>query len=420
MSGPISPRHRCSVVHRILILCALFVCLLGHAKPAHAYAWMIHHGYSACSACHADPSGGGLLTPYGRAQGENLLRSHYSSSKDDTSNLGGFLFGAIDTGDRLLLGGDYRGAYYTSKIGATPYLPTKYLQMQADFAAQLSLGRFRANGSIGYDHQGAELADVTLSEQNNVVSRVHWLGLALGSDDEVLVRAGRMNVPYGIRSIEHTLFIHSPQVVRGGGVRDDLNDGQQHGVSISYVGDAVRGELMAILGNYQLSPDVFRERGYSGYLEWAPGGNLALGASSLVTHTNRDIYYAVPMWRHAHGVFARYSPWDPLTLLSEVDFLLNSSQPLAINAGVPANQAGYASFLQADFEVWQGLHFMLTGESTLPATHKAFESYSAWGSVAWFFAPHADIRFDAIKQSVGVGRTALPVTTLIGQLHVYL
>lgn len=35
-------------------------------KEAHAYAWMIKRGYPSCPACHADPSGGELLTAYGR------------------------------------------------------------------------------------------------------------------------------------------------------------------------------------------------------------------------------------------------------------------------------------------------------------------------------------------------------------------
>src|SRR5450432_863168 len=58
-----------------LVVVALFVALF--PSRAHAYSWMIKHGYSGCPVCHADPSGGELLTSYGRAQSELLLRMHY-------------------------------------------------------------------------------------------------------------------------------------------------------------------------------------------------------------------------------------------------------------------------------------------------------------------------------------------------------
>ena len=37
------------------------------------------------------------------------------------------------------------------------------------------------------------------------------------------------------------------------------------------------GELMGIAGNYQISPDAYRERGYAGYLEWSPASGYAVG-----------------------------------------------------------------------------------------------------------------------------------------------
>ena len=141
----------------------------------------------------------------------------------------------------------------------------------------------------------------------------------LGEDKEVLLRAGRMNLPFGLRGIEHTLFIHSPAALPGSGVRDDINQGQETGLSLAYNGEKLRGEAMAIVANYQVSPDAFRERGYSAYLEWAANERLAVGASSLVTHAAQDVYLEKPLWRQAHGLFGRWSPWEPLAVLAEVD-----------------------------------------------------------------------------------------------------
>ena len=58
----------------LLPLAVLCVCLSG-AVDAHAYAWMIRHGYAKCSTCHTDPSGGETLTHMGRVQGQLLMGS---------------------------------------------------------------------------------------------------------------------------------------------------------------------------------------------------------------------------------------------------------------------------------------------------------------------------------------------------------
>src|SRR6187402_2321921 len=64
-------------------LVALFVSLF--PSRAHAYTWMIKHNYASCPVCHADPSGGELLTAYGRLQLEPLLDMKYGSAAQESS-----------------------------------------------------------------------------------------------------------------------------------------------------------------------------------------------------------------------------------------------------------------------------------------------------------------------------------------------
>ena len=208
----------------------------------------------------------------------------------------------------------------------------------------MSVGGFRANASLGVVTSEASAASVA----GSLVSREHWLGYAF-AEDTILLRAGRINLPFGIRSIEHTLFVRRA-------TRTDLNDTQQHGVALSYSGEMLRAELMGIAGNYQLRPDAFRERGYSGYVELAPIPWGAFGLSSLITHAQRDIYQGTATTRQAHGVFARVVPTSMLVFLVEADFVARAI------AGAPS-QNGYAGMLQADFEPIQGLHVIATGES---------------------------------------------------------
>ena len=70
------------------LLTLLLVLFFSHS--AHAYSWMIRRGYTACNTCHSDPSGSGLLTEYGRAQSDELLRTHYGKASGETSPLAGF------------------------------------------------------------------------------------------------------------------------------------------------------------------------------------------------------------------------------------------------------------------------------------------------------------------------------------------
>ena len=64
------------ILSSIGLVLATLVC----PAAARAYPWMIKHGYSSCQNCHADPSGGELLTRYGRIQGQVLLPMQYSSA----------------------------------------------------------------------------------------------------------------------------------------------------------------------------------------------------------------------------------------------------------------------------------------------------------------------------------------------------
>ena len=384
---------------------------------AHAYAWMIRHGYTACAQCHADPSGGGLLTSYGRTIGEVVLRTRYGKPVDDNSKMGEFLFGAIKLPDSVLLGGDVRTMARSTKAEGATTADTELLIMQADLQAQVSLGRFRVNGTVGYAQRNALPAIVTHWTKGNVVSRVHWIGYALGDNEEWLVRAGRMNLPFGVRSIEHTLWARTYNGTYG--PRTDINAGQEHGLSLSVNKGKFRGEVMAILGNYQLNPDTFRERGYSAYAEYAITKKLTAGASSLITHAKRDLYLQTEAIRHAHGIFGRFSPVEPLVLLAEADVTLTSQPPTGLTGAI--NTLGGVGFLQADLEPLQGVHVMATGEMQALPTDTKGPSLGGWGTLAWFFAPHSDLRLDAIYRIGAPGSAGnAHSTTLLAQLHFYL
>jgi hypothetical protein len=205
-----------------------------------------------------------------------------------------------------------------------------------------------------------------------------------------------------------------------------VNDTQQYGVAFAYSGETLRGELMGIAGNYLENPDVYRERGYSGYLEYLLAPKWAIGASSLLTYAGRDIQTrGEHSLRSAPGLFLRAAPVGPLVLLGEGDVLVNRTTPTG-------TQVGYAAELQADVEIIQGLHAMVTGESRSFGQTGESPDWGGWLSLNWFFAPHADVRVDAVEQQIWMpggptpgGGPSIPAGhvnafSILGQFHVYL
>lgn len=367
----------------------------------HAYAWMIRHDYTGCATCHADPSGGGLLTEYGRAQGDLLLRMRYGRpNTEEPDSTAGFAGGLVTPPEWLLLGGDVRGMGILVKTGNGP-MASDFILMQADAAAEVRLGGFRAAASLGVISTDQSAASIA----GPLVSREHYLGYSF-ADDTVLLRAGRINLPFGIRSIEHTLLVRQA-------TRTDLNDTQEHGVALAYTSTLIRAEVMGILGNYQLRPDAFRERGYSGYAEITPVSWAAFGVSSLITHAAKDIYLAAANTRHAHGAFVRMAPLPPLVLLAEWDFVANALRGAR-------TQSGYAGMLQADLELIQGLHVIATAETARNGMPMGGQSWNVWGGLNWFFLPHMDVRLDVMHGVTAVAANDIPTTAYMAQLHLYL
>jgi hypothetical protein len=370
---------------------------------ARAYPWMIRHEYAQCSACHVDPSGAGPTTQYGRDVGKEGV---YMNGAGEGAVSSDFLLGVVKTPDWLQLGGDLRVMSLGSKTRGVPSTQ-RTIWMQLDADASLSLGDFVASGALGYAPQGALGAALTRSTAHNLVSRQHWLGYKFAAAANLFIRAGRMNLPFGIRTIEHTLWARKL-------TRTNINDEQQYGLSAYFAGEMFRAELMGIAGSLQLRPDDYRERGYSGYFELEPLSGAALGVSSLITHRDLDTVTLEETWRQVHGAFGRWAtPYQPLVLLTEWDYVFESARNNFYKRGL-------VSYLQADWEPLLGMHFMLTGEAAKVGSRERHWSYGGWLTYAWFPAPHLDVRLDGIYQSLGSAAGRDGVYTLLLQGHVSL
>jgi hypothetical protein len=375
---------------------------------------MIQHQYTGCATCHVDPSGGYLLTTYGRAQTQALLSSFGKGPEgDEVDSRSNFAFGLMPPNDTLNLGASVREAWFSQKaVDPKGKATSSWILMQADVRAAVTVGRFIATGSLGFLQDGHHAAQVTTGDKNVLVSREYWLGMRLGEEGNTMLRVGRMYLPYGIRVIEHPFYVRSMT-----GTNIDYQ--QQVGASVFHETDAYRFEVMAIAGNYQISPDQYRERGYSAYVEFAAATGAQVGFSSKLTRTKlnpmthgRDSYFG------AHGPMARWSPIEHVAVLAEVDLLHLSS------TGAPT-KIGMAGVGQIDWEMTRGLHTMLTGELYDGPEFNIDNRHHLWNrdwlSFVWFAYPHVDLRLDSYWAS----ESLLPPSRTnsvgaLGMLHVSL
>ncbi len=379
---------------------------------------MIKHDYTGCAVCHVDPSGAGLLTEYGQAQSVLLMQMHCGAppAGDEAPSYANFAFGLIPLPEWLLAQVTFRGAQFwvsqtTPGTAGTPSVTVsdqRFLMMLLDARAEIKLGVFRAAGSIGWGTTPFTTPAVILTNAagtNQLLSRDYWLGLQL--DDNTLLRLGRMNLPFGLRNVEHTAWVRN-------NTQTDINYSQQTGLALAFDNGHVRTEVMGIVGNFNVSPDAYRQRGFSGLVEVPVAERATIGFSALVTRAELTANSPSPGLHEVYAVFSRWAPVEQVTLLAEGDVFFNNT------LGSGSVQPNAASWLQVDYEPIQGLHFAPAVE-TLTTYGVAGTGFGAWMTIDWFCLPHTDIRLDGVYRSAPSSTApASNVFSFLVQLHTFL
>ncbi|MBM4280575.1 MAG: hypothetical protein FJ137_07375 [Deltaproteobacteria bacterium] len=384
---------------------------------ASAYPWLINHGYAKCAACHVDPSGSGQLTQYGAALQDQAVRWHADPKElenGEPSPLSAALFGLPQPGWLNVSGNLRGGGMVVGKVDEPSAARAIPLLMATDVYATVNVESFVAHVAVGYGLAGRAKALVGPAavlllgdEQHALVSREHWVGMKF-LDDALVVRAGRLPLPFGLRNYEHVSWVRSA-------TRSDVNVGQQHGVAVAWQNDLFRTEVMGIAGNYQLRPGEYRERGYAGLFEWAPQEKLAIAASSKLTVAGRDLATGKPSaLRTENGLSARWSPVDGVAILGEVDALVASLDGALSTGGV--------GWLQVDLQPVQGVHIQPAVETLYRGDGtEAGPAVGGWLSASWYPLVHTELRLDNYVRQESLKGASTPATfTSLLQVHLYL
>lgn len=385
-----------SARRRALLLALAFLAF--GAERLAAEPTFLSRQYARCTNCHFSPTGGGLLTPYGRALSrEELSTWGASAPAKPPGREHEFAYGLL--GDALgpvSLGISLRPSHLDVEVPALGVSTTRNFLMNADVTAAARFGGWTLFAELGRQPRG---------DDERIASFEHWVGYY---DEETGLggRVGRFLPAYGVRFADHTSFNRSTLSLD--------NDDQVYGVELSYSGP--RHLVQVTLGPGK-ADGLTEDDGSSAFTasarwQYDLRPRLALVASGLYRDASD-----VEERNGATGLAVGWAPTSRLTLWVQGDARFRSSPE---DAGTGAQPGGTAHTLmgEAAFEafrgVWlkfspqlrtefgegpAGINRMAFGLSLLPRTH--------WNIVLNYYR----------DESRRTGRTT---KTFLAQLHLYL
>jgi hypothetical protein len=182
----------------IVTVAAAFLGALAGAVPVAAEPAFLSKQYTRCTSCHVSPTGGGLLSSYGRALSASELSSTGNRRPVDPDNAAPdpeaqFLWGTLgELLGPLQLGIELRPSHIRSSFSS--FTTTRNIVMNADIIAAIE-----ARGWTFYGEAGREP-----SPEVKLGSYEHWVGYQ--SEQGVGFRAGRFFPAYGVRFADHTSY----------------------------------------------------------------------------------------------------------------------------------------------------------------------------------------------------------------------
>lgn len=172
----------------ILILSFLFIPL-----SALGFVENVTHGYPSCIACHYSPTGGDMLTDYGRSLSSELMStwSGYKGMEEP-------LFGAVKNTENIKLGGDFRRIQ--TWLDNDQVSQGSSFVMQSNFELGLIYDKVMFVGALGVQ-EGPD----NFPRRGQFLSERHYVLWETSPTSRL--RAGKFRLRYGINDPNHNRLI---------------------------------------------------------------------------------------------------------------------------------------------------------------------------------------------------------------------
>jgi hypothetical protein len=292
------------------ILCCLLATVLG--SPAWGEPTFLAKQYTRCTACHYSPTGGGLLTPYGRLLSHRELSTTGgnaaappSGAEDDSNGEQAFLNGAL----RNVLGPVHLGVEMRSahlRIGFPGGHQDMHFLMNLDLIGAVQKNGWTAYGSVGREPPNSAVRNGRVLPDATVVSYEHWISYQTGQGFRV--RAGRFLPAYGVRFADHTTYTRTY-------LDFDRND-QVYGLEVSRTMGPSLVQVMVSPGKAEALLHDRRQRGFSTAGRWQ--FDLAPRATIVGSAFYRDSTDVDPQSGAVGGAFG-FAPTSHVSIWTEGD-----------------------------------------------------------------------------------------------------
>jgi hypothetical protein len=306
------------------------------ASTASAEPMFLAKQYTRCTACHYSPTGGGLLTPYGRLLSHRELSTTgatatapVAGAEDDPHGEQAFLFGAL--GDALgpvHLGLELRPSHL--RVGFPGGHQDMNLLMNMDLIGAVQKNGWTAYATAGREPSNSAVRDGRTLTDPAFISYEHWVSYQ--RDDGFGVRVGRFLPAYGVRFSDHTAFTRIY-------LDFDRND-QVYGVEIS---DTMGPSLVQVTLSPGKAEAILHDRGHRGFslagrwqLDVTPRAAF-VGSAMYRDSTDLD-----PKSGAVGGAFG-FAPTSRVSVWTEVDANLQT-QERGGHSWVAVNETSFEAY----------------------------------------------------------------------------
>ena len=321
-----------------------FLAAMVVATTAWADTTFLAKQYTRCTACHYSPTGGGLLTPYGRLLSTRELSTTGGSATapaadadDDPRGEQAFLYGALgDMLGRVHLGLEMRPSHL--RIGFPGGHQDINLLMNLELTGAVEKNGWTAYGSIGREPPNSAVRNGRTLPDAAFVSYEHWISFQ--TDGGFRMRAGRFLPAYGVRFADHTAYTRRDLDL-------DRND-QVYGIEVSGTMGPSLVQVMVSPGKAEAILHNRDDRGFSAAGRWqfdfSPRATI-VGSGFYRQSTDVD-----PRSGAAGGALG-FAPTARVTVWTEID------------ADVQSKAAGGVSWIvvnETSVEVYRGIWLRLS------------------------------------------------------------
>ncbi len=162
---------------------------------AQAFVENVTHGYTNCMACHVSPTGGDLLTDYGRSLSKELM-STWGWKNSELP-----LFGAVKNTKWIKVGGDYR--HIQTHFENDQIKRGTQFEMQRNIELGVGTHELMVVGTFG-----AQGGPTGTPNKGEFLSERHYLLAMVG--EGAYLRAGKFRLGVGLNDPNHTRLTKAP------------------------------------------------------------------------------------------------------------------------------------------------------------------------------------------------------------------